>query len=406
MLYRDAFGPLLQLVNQFPVVAIIGSRQVGKTTFVKTFAQTPAKQFVYLDLELPSDLAKLQDPELYFSQHTDKLIILDEIQRVPNIYTILRAVVDKHRKPGRFLLLGSASSKLLKQTSESLAGRIAYFELTPFLIHEILNSEAYKNPEAQLRKLWLRGGYPPSFLASTLNDSDEWRRQYINSYVERDFSQLGIQFPSPKLRRFWQMLAHWNGQLWNASKFASNFGMSAPMMREYLDTFESALLVRVLQPLHVNLAKRLVKSPKIYIRDTGLLHTLLNISDMEVLSGHPSLGASFEGFVIEQILNMARNEADATFYRTHAGAEIDLVLTFKNGDRIVVEVKYSASPPLPRNMPEVMAELNCKYGYIITAGKEVITLTKQIDAVPLHLFIPRLSMHISSSEPKDDRSKD
>jgi predicted AAA+ superfamily ATPase len=250
-------------------------------------------QAVYLDLERPSDLAKLTEPELYLEAHADALVVLDEIQRVPDLFPVLRSLVDAARRPGRFLLLGSASPDLWRQGSETLAGRIRFLELTPFQLSEVVGESAQDG--RILKKLWLRGGYPDSFLAANEGASSQWRAAFIATFLERDVPQLGFRVSAVQMRRFWEMLAHLHGQLWNASAFARNFAVTAPPTRHHLDLLTDALLVRQLQPFHVNLKKRLVKAPKIYIRDTGLLHELLRIADFEGLQGHPVLGASFEG---------------------------------------------------------------------------------------------------------------
>ncbi len=262
MLDRLLTETLQKALRQFPAVALIGSRQTGKTTLAKTIAGAWPEPSVYLDLELPSDLAKLTEPELYLGVHEHSLVVVDEIQRRPDLFSILRGLIDKNRRPGRFLILGSAAPELLRQSAETLAGRIAYLELTPFLLREVLTPD--EHPAAALRRLWLRGGYPDSFLAESDTASSDWRSAFVSTFLERDVPQMGFRTASTRIRRFWEMLAHVHGQVWNASGFARNFDVTAPTVRHYLDLLTDALLVRQLQPLHANLKKRLVKSPKVY----------------------------------------------------------------------------------------------------------------------------------------------
>jgi predicted AAA+ superfamily ATPase len=305
-------------LRQFPVVGIVGSRQAGKTTLAKMLGATLSQDVVYLDLELPSDFSKLQDPELYLSRLQDSLVIIDEIQRMPSLFPLLRALVDQNRKAGRFLILGSASPELSRKASESLAGRIIYHELPPFLLPEIGHERA--------QELWLHGGYPASILTDCDDDRFAWREAFIKTYLEMDIPQLGIHIPAAQLRRFWTMLAHSHGQLWNASRIAASMNLSAPTIKKYLDILEDTFIVRQLQPFYPNIKKRVTKSPKIYIRDSGLLHTLLKIRNFDELYSHPTLGSSWEGFVIEQIIGIAPTNWEAYFYRTTAGAEVDLLL--------------------------------------------------------------------------------
>jgi predicted AAA+ superfamily ATPase len=324
MLRRQAQATVQSRLRDFPAVALLGSRQVGKTTLAKQIVAELDGAATYLDLELPSDLARLADPETYLERHADRLVVLDEVQRKPELFPVLRGLIDRRRTPGRFLILGSASPHLLRQSSETLAGRIALVDLSPITLTEVPMP-----PEAGLswQRLWDRGGYPDSLLARTSAVSRTWRDAFIRSYLERDLPSLGIRVPSTQLRRFWQMLAHWHGELWNASAFARNFDVSAPTVRHYLDILSDTFVARQLQPLHSNLKKRIVKSPKVYVRDSGILHSLLGIQDLEALYGHPKIGASFEGFAIEQILALLPPEVDASFFRTHAGDELDLVLS-------------------------------------------------------------------------------
>jgi len=359
---RSIQGSVEASLKKYPVVGIVGSRQAGKTTLAKMIRKGISKKVIYLDLELPSDLNKLHDPELYLAQFTDSLVIIDEIQRLPSLFPLIRALVDKKRIGGRFLILGSASPELIKRSSESLAGRIIYHELSPFTIHET----GHKN----IQQLWLRGGYPLSYLAGSAEDSFQWRESFIKTYLEMDIPQLGIRVPSAQLRRFWTMVAHSHGHLWNASQIAGSLGVSAPTVRSYLDILEETFVVRRLQPYYVNVKKRLIKSPKAYIRDSGILHSLLRIEDLDDLMGNPAVGRSWEGFVIEQIIGLLPEGWSYFFYRTGAGAEIDLLIVDKKNRPIAVEVKYSASPKAERGFWNALEDLSCRKAFIVYPGEE------------------------------------
>lgn len=359
---------------KYPVVGILGSRQVGKTTLAKIIKERMKKKVIYLDLELPSDLNKLQDPELYLSRFEDTLVIIDEIQRMRSLFPLLRALVDRNRSAGRFLILGSASPELIRHSSESLAGRIIYHELSPFSLSET-NSE-------NIQKLWLRGGYPESYISRDNDESYVWREAFIKSYLETDIPQLGIRIPAQQLRRFWTMIAHSHGQLWNASKIAGSLGISAPTVMSYLDILEETFIVRQLRPYYSNIKKRLIKSPKVYIRDSGLLHALLNISTLDDLHSHPSLGSSWEGFVVEQILKILPERWQAYFYRTGAGAEIDLVLFDGKHKPVAVEIKYSLSPKLERGFRNAYEDLSCKKGFVLYPGEESYPLGRNVAILP------------------------
>ncbi len=358
----------------FPVVGILGSRQSGKTTLAKMIKKSSRKKVVYLDMELPSDQNKLLEPELYLKQFTDELVIIDEIQRLPSLFPLLRALVDQDKTSGRFLVLGSASPHLLKQSSESLAGRIVYHELAPFSIKEV--------GKDKIRKLWSRGGYPDSFLARNDETSFRWREAFIKTYLEMDLPQLGIRVPATQIRRFWTMLAHLNGQLLNASQIAQSLGVSAPSVRHRLDILEETFIVRRLLPYHANLKKRLVKSPKVYIRDTGLLHALLSITGLDDLQSHPALGGSWEGFIIEQIIGLIPMGWRVFFYRTIAGAEIDLLLFDDQNKAIAVEIKYSATPKVTKGFWLAYEDLSCVKGFIVYPGKESYPMGDTVLALP------------------------
>jgi hypothetical protein len=374
MLNRRVYPVIEQALEQFPAVALLGPRQAGKTTLARAITAGRAGS-LYLDLERPSDLAKLADPELFLSRHIDQLVVLDEIQRVPELFSILRALIDDNRRPGRFLLLGSASPNLLKQASESLAGRISFHELSPFDVSEV------QPTFAELPSFWLRGGYPLSWLASTDEVSAAWRESFIATHLERDIPAFGIRVPGTTLRRFWQMLAHLHGQMWNASRLASGFGVSAPTVQHYLDILEATYMVRRLPPLNANLSKRLVKSPKIYLRDSGLLHALLGLRSLEELAGHPVVGASWEGWVLEQIVQLLPSPWQHSFYRTAAGAEMDMVAE-RGNRKIGFEIKFSSAPTLSRGFWSAANDLKLERMYVIAPVKTGYPLGKNVDVVP------------------------
>ena len=370
-------------LTQYPVVGILGPRQVGKTTLAKTIQNGLTQNTVYLDLELPSDLNKLRDPELYLGQFTDSLVIIDEIQRMASLFPLIRALVDQNRVAGRFLILGSASPDLIRLASESLAGRIIYHELSPFVLEE--------TGFEWIQQLWLRGGYPDSYLASTDEISFTWRETFIKTYLEMDIPQLGINTPALQLRRFWTMLAHYHGQLWNASQMANNLGISAPTVHKYLDILEDTFIVRRLPPYHANMKKRLIKSAKVYIRDAGLLHTLLRNRTMEDLYSHPSLGNAWEGFVVEQILGLIPDPGQACFYRTNAGAEIDLLLIDRPAEPVAIEIKYSLSPKVTKGFWNGYEDLKCRKGFIVYPGEVQYPIGKNVFTLPVKDLIKIVS---------------
>ena len=375
------------LLEQFPAVAILGPRQVGKTTLAMTLAEALRQEALYLDLELPSDRAKLTEPELYLKQHENRLVILDEIHRVPGIFQTLRSLIDQRRRKSRparhFLLLGSASMDLLQQSAESLAGRIAYQELAPFSGTEVADFK-----DAPMDRLWTRGGFPDSFLSVNDEASFRWRTAFIQTYLERDVPALGPRIPAETLRRYWQMLAHNQGQMLNAAQLASGLGVSGHTVARYLDVMVDLLLVRRLQPWTTNAGKRLVRTPKVYVRDAGLLHALLGIRNQEELLGHPVVGSSWEGLLIENILNALPSTARPTFYRTAAGAEIDLVIEFNAKERWALEVKRSLGSPAPSKGFYIgCADIKATRQIVLYPGDERFNLDVQTEVMPLRTFI-------------------
>lgn len=374
MISRRILPNIEKALAQFPAVALLGPRQAGKTTLARSVGSSHVNS-LYLDLERPSDLAKLADPELFLSRHGDQLVVLDEIQRQPELFSVLRALIDENRRPGRFLLLGSASPQLLRQTSESLAGRISFHELAPFDISEI------KPNKADIGVFWLRGGYPLSWLAESEEASLAWRESFIITHLERDIPAYGIRIPGPTLHRFWRMLAHLHGQMWNASRLASGFGVSAPTVQHYLEILEATYMVRRLPPLHVNLGKRLVKSPKIYLRDSGLLHSLLGIHSQDELAGHPVVGPSWEGWVLEQIVQLLSPQWRLSFYRTATGAEMDVVAE-RGERRIGFEIKLSSAPTLSKGFWSAMKDLQLEQAYVVAPVETGYPIAEKVEVLP------------------------
>lgn len=384
MIKRQKASDIRELLQTAPAVAILGPRQVGKTTLALDIAA--GQPSVYLDLQAEADRVKLSDPGFYLRQHSDKLVILDEIHRVPGLFAELRGIIDANRRVGRragqFLLLGSASLDLLRQSGESLAGRIAYAELFPLNPAEV-------GPDA-LEQLWLRGGYPDSFQARTDRQSDQWRQDFIRTYLERDIPEFGPRVPAERLRRFWTMLAHLHGGLLNASQLARNLDVDSKTVATYLDLLVDLLLVRKLPPWHANIGKRLVKSPKVYLRDSGLLHTLLRIPGLETLVAHPKLGDSWEGFAIENIVSALPGLSQPHFFRTAAGAEIDLLLEMPDG-LWAIEVKRAATPRLSKGFHQACADLKPTRRIVVHGGAEAFRLSPEIDALPLSMMLQEVA---------------
>ena len=364
MIARQKLLQVRARLDQFPAVALLGPRQVGKTTLAELIAEERAS--VYLDLENPADREKLSDAALYLSGHDDKLVILDEVQRVPELFQTLRGLIDEGRRrdirAGRFLLLGSASIDLLKQSGESLAGRIAYVELGPFNVLEVVG--------VAQEKLWIRGGFPDSFLAESDEASAVWRENFIRTYLERDIPQLGPRVPAETLRRFWTMLAHVQGSTLNAAQLARGLAVDGKTVARYLDLLVDLLLVRRLPPLHANVGKRLVKSPKVYVRDGGIVHTLLGLDGRDAVLGHPVAGGSWEGFVLENLIGAAPERVKPWFYRTAAGAEIDLVLEMPGGKLWAVEIKRGLAPKLDKGFHHAREDLKPEQAFVVYSGDD------------------------------------
>jgi len=364
-------------LDQFPAVALLGPRQTGKTTLAGLIAEERAS--TYLDLENTADREKLRDSALYLSGHEEKLVILDEVQRVPELFQTLRGLIDRgHRRnirAGRFLLLGPASVDLLKQSGESLAGRIAYIELGPFNVLEV---DAVTH-----EKLWIRGGFPDSFLADSDEASVVWRENFVRTYLERDVPQLGPRVPAETLRRFWTMLAHMQGGLLNAAQFARALAVDGKTVARYLDLLVDLLLVRRLPPFHANVGKRLVKSPKVYVRDSGIVHALLGLDDRDAVLGHPVAGGSWEGFVLENLLSAAPERVRPWFYRTAAGAEIDLVLQMPGGDLWAVEIKRGLAPRLDKGFHHARQDLSPTRSFVVYSGIERYPKSEAVEVIGL-----------------------
>ncbi|MCB9898678.1 MAG: ATP-binding protein [Planctomycetes bacterium] len=368
---------VMHRLRSAPVVAILGARQTGKSTLARSIAEQQARAATMLDLEDPADVARLSDPGL-FLRGLRGLVVLDEIQRRPELFPILRVLADRPRRPARFLVLGSASPELLRQGSESLAGRIAFHELAGFDLEEV-GASAW-------RRLWLRGGFPRSFRARSDKESMAWRRDFVSTFLERDLPQLGVTTPAPTLRRFWSMLAHWHGQIWNASEFARAFGVSVPTIGRYLDQLEGTLVVRRLPAWHENLSKRQVKAPKVYVHDSGLLHALLGLATERDLLGHPKVGASWEGFALEQVVRrLGAGRDECFFWATHGGAELDL-LVVRGRTRLGFEMKLGETPGVTASMRSALADLRLQRLDVVHSGEHSFELAPKVRA----LALPRL----------------
>jgi uncharacterized protein len=366
----DALKRISEGFRIHPVTAILGPRQCGKTTLARMFAAKKAA--TRFDLEDPVDLQRLSSPAMALEPLTG-LVVIDEIQRRPELFELLRVLVDRENNRARFLVLGSASPFLVKNVSESLAGRVGFVDLSGFDLDEV--------GSARQDRLWVRGGFPRSFLAPEDGASLAWRSDFIRTFLERDIPQLGITIPAETLRRFWTMVAHYHGQVWNGAEFARSLGVSEPTARRYLDILAGAYLIRVLPPWFENMRKRQVKAPKIYIRDSGLLHALLQLQGLAEIQGHPKLGASWEGFALEQTLNLLQSR-DAYFWGTHAGAELDLMFV-RGGKRYGIEFKYTDAASRSRSMQVALEDLGLEHLWVVFPGNQGYPLDKRITAMPM-----------------------
>lgn len=370
-------GILQESLQRAPVTVLLGPRQCGKTTLARHFIQKKNLDHVFLDLQNRSDRNKMLEPEFFLSSHRKQLVCLDEIQLLPEFFSILRSEVDQDRRNGRFLLLGSASQSLLKQTTESLAGRVAFIELTPFFLKEVETRSTWNS-------VWLRGGFPNSVLALNDRQSFQWRRDFVRTFLERDIPQLGFAIPMPIIERLWTLLAHYHGQVMNYSKAAASMDLSIVTLKKYIAILEQTYMIRTLKPAESNLKKRLVHAPKIYIRDSGLLHYLLDIHEYDDLLAHPSNGASWEGFVIENILSQYP-EWKPSFIRTSNGAEIDLLLE-RGSKRIAIECKLSKAPQPSRGLHSLIQDLQPHQSWIISPVETHYQVQNNLQIAPLSQF--------------------
>ena len=381
MIKRQAQAQISKLLKQFPAVAILGPRQVGKTTLAKQLATGLKDKAIYLDMEKPADRNRLTDAHNYLHSQKDKCVIIDEVQLMPALFSVLRPVIDEYRKPGRFILLGSASPSLVKGISETLTGRIAYTELPLITTMELPANISYN-------RHWLRGGFPEPLLAKTDTAAQQWMQAFIRSYVERDIENLfGVNISSVTMHRLWTMLAHVSGNIWNAETFARSLGVTAPTVLRYLDYLEGGFMVKRLLPWFTNTKKRLVKSPKVYVRDTGLLHTLLNIHNTDELLSHPVAGASWEGYVMEQIAACKNPELQLYYYRTHDGAECDAVLVKGIKPVACIEIKLGNAPTVSKGYLHCIDDLKPKYKLIITPQSETYTAQHGVQITGIRSFL-------------------
>jgi len=392
MLRRLLEDKIIQALTTMPVVALLGPRQVGKTTLALEIANNKLnKDVVYIDLERDSDLGRLNEPETYLQRFANKLLIIDEVQRKPDLFRTLRSLVDERKRAGeragQFLLLGSASRDLIQHSSETLAGRIRFLELSPFSIFELLSNAPQ---DFDIEKLWMRGGFPDSYLAGSDDESWDWRSDFIASYVERDIPLMGPKVPATRMKRFWMMLAHWQGQQVNMSSLGKSLEVDHKTIRSYLDILTDFYMVRQLQPWAGNTKKRLVKSPKVYLRDSGLLHFLLNISDYDTLLGHPVLGASWEGFVLESIIQSLSNKWQFSYYRTSGQTELDLVLEGPQNEVLAVEIKRSIAPKVSKGFHSASDDIKATRKFVVFSGEDRFPLTQDTEAINLNAFLAEL----------------
>lgn len=397
MIHRDLHEPLLQALRAMPVVALLGPRQTGKTTLALAVAASVQKPSTYIDLESDADAHKLTDAESYLKRFEGELLVIDEVQRKPDLFRILRGIVDERKRKGErsghFLLLGSASRELLQQTAETLAGRIRYLELSPFSVTELHHQ---KDHAYQLDDLWLRGGFPDSYLADSTQESWRWRSDFIATYMERDLPMMGVGIAPAHLKRFWKMLAHYHGQQVNYSEMGRSLELSHTTVKKQLDLLTDFYMVRSLPPWSGNGKKRLVKSPKVYIRDSGILHALLNISNMEALLSNPSVGASWEGLVVENALRLTDSRWMYSYYRTATQVEIDLVLHTPDGEVWAVEIKRSSAPKPGKGFYEACNDIGATHKWLVYAGQQRYPLPNQVEAIGLEAFLDMV--HEKNSE--------
>ncbi|MFH0758986.1 MAG: ATP-binding protein [Bacteroidota bacterium] len=389
MIPRLLTDSLLESIRFFPVTGIVGPRQVGKTTLAKHLMKKTGKDSVYVDLENPKDLAMLSDPVLFFEQNQERCVVLDEIQRKPELFPILRSMVDLNRTSARFIILGSASPDLIRDSSESLAGRIVYEELTPFNLEEVIHMK-------DIFFHWFNGGFPDSFLAPGDSVRKKWLSGFVQTYIERDLPLLGLNIDRTIIRRLWTMLAHLHGNVLNMNNLSRSLEVSSTSIKKYIAFLEEAFLVRQLQPFHVNIKKRIVKSPKVYIRDSGILHHLLHIPDYKSLMSNPVVGASWEGYAIEQIVQRTGPETGVYFFRTHEGAECDLVLAKGNIPTMAIEIKFTSTPRLSRGLTMAFGDVNAPENFIITPATEDYLIGTHTRVCCLELFLQKY-LHASST---------
>lgn len=387
MIKRDLQKTVLAALSNMPVVALLGPRQVGKTTLALQLAELVGKETAYLDLELDSDLAKLTDAEAYLRRFEHKLLIIDEVQRQPDLFRLLRGLVDARKRSGektaQFLLLGSASRDLIQNSSETLAGRIRFLELNPFSVLEL----AQEDKRFDMETHWMRGGFPDSYLAPSDNESWAWRSDFISSYIERDIPLMGPHISATTMRRLWSMLAHNNSQQVNYSKLGESLGVSYKTIKSYIDILTDFYMLRQLPPWSGNTKKRLVKAPKLYFRDSGLAHRFLMIPDFESLLGHPAIGASWEAYVIENILNQVSDKWQYSFYRTSAQAEVDLILEGPGQQVWAIEVKRSLSPALSKGFYYACDDISATHKFVIYPGEDSFPLSKGVEVMGLSAFL-------------------
>ena len=380
MIDRLLSKKILRDLTWSPIVGIVGSRQVGKTTLVKHLQSKISKPSIYLDLELQEDWFKLNDAQSYLSSHIDKCVIIDEIQVRPELFALLRALTDQKREPARFILLGSAAPHIVKLNTETLAGRIAYHELTPFSQSEIRHLFSQETH-------WLKGGFPNSLMAKEAFISRKWLDDFTETFIHRDLSRLGFRISTYTIKNMLSMLGHLHGGLLNVNKLATSLGVTPPTVNKYLELLEGSFLIRRLPPYFTNIGKRLTKAPKLYLRDSGLLHYLLRVFDLEILRGNPIIGASWEGYVIEQIIREAPEFSDFYFYRTQHGAEIDLLMISPNGKKIAIEIKFSIAPSISKGFYNSIQDLATDKNYVITPSGESIIRSDGLKICSLPLFL-------------------